>query len=43
MKDYEQSGRPKEAITSKNVELVHSLIMYDRRGSLGDIARQISK
>ena len=31
MEDYEQSRRPKGAITDKNVELVHSLIMCDRR------------
>ena len=38
---YEWSGRPKEATTDENVELVHSLIMCDRRRSLRDIARQI--
>ena len=40
MEDYDQSGNPKEATTNKNVELVHSLILCDRR-SLRDIARQI--
>ena len=40
MEDYEQSVHPKEATTDENVELVHSLIMYDRK-SLRDIARQI--
>ena len=29
--DYERSGRSKEATTDENVELVHSLIMYDRK------------
>ena len=41
MEDYERYGRPKEAITDENVELVHSLSMCDRRRSLRDIARQI--
>ena len=40
MEDYERSGRPKEATTDENVELVHNLIMCDRR-SLRDLARQI--
>ena len=42
MEDYERSGRPKpfEATTDENVELVHSLIMCDRRRSLRDIPRQ---
>ena len=39
--DYEWSGYPKEATTDKNVELVHSLIMCNRRRSLCDTARQI--
>ena len=30
MEDYERSGRPKEATTDENVELVHSLIMCDK-------------
>ena len=34
-----KSGLPKEATTDKNVELVHSLIMCDRRRSLHDIVR----
>ena len=41
MDDYEGCGCPKEATTDKEVELVHSLIMCDRRRSLHDIARQI--
>ena len=32
--NYEWSGHPKEATTHENVELVHSLIMWDRRRSL---------
>ena len=40
MEDYERSGRPKEATTDENVELVYSLIMCDRRRSLRDIARK---
>ena len=40
MEDYKRFGHPKEATTDENVELVHSLILCDRR-SLNDIARQI--
>ena len=39
MEDYE--WHPKEATTDETVELVHSLIMFDRRRSLHDIAGQI--
>ena len=38
---YEPSRRYKEATTDEKIELVHSLIMCDRRRSLHDIARQI--
>ena len=41
MEDYEWSGRPKEATTDENDELVHSVIMCDRRRSLCDKAGQI--
>ena len=41
MEDYEWSGCSREAITDENVELVCGLIMYDRRISLRDIAKQI--
>ena len=41
VKDYERSGRHKEAATDENVELVYSLIMCDRRRSLHDNATQI--
>ena len=39
MEDYKWSGRPKEATTDGNIELVHSLIMWDRSRSQDDIAR----
>ena len=41
VEDYERSGRPEEATIDEDVELVHSLIICDRRRSLCDIARQI--
>ena len=41
VEDYEQSWRPKGATSDENIELVHRVIMYDRRRSLRDIARQI--
>ena len=34
-----EDGRPKETTADENVELVHSLIMWNRTGSLPDIAR----
>ena len=40
VEDYERSGRPKEPTTDEHIELVHSLIMCDRRKSLCDTARQ---
>ena len=42
MKEYEQSCRPTEATTDQNIELVHNLIMWERR-SLRAVARQIGK
>ena len=39
MEDYERSGHPKEATMDENNDLMHSLIMCDRR-SLHDIAGQ---
>ena len=39
MEDYELGAQ--EAATDENVELVHSLIMCDRKRNLPDIARQI--
>ena len=41
MEDYEQSWCPKGATSDENIELVHRVIVYDRRRSLHDIARQI--
>ena len=40
MEDYEQFGRSKEASAVKNVEVVLSLIMCDKRRSMLDISRQ---
>ena len=37
--DYKRSGRPKEVTTDENIELVHNLIMSDRRRILLGIAR----
>ena len=34
-------GHPKEATTDENVEIVHSLVMCDRRRNLRDIARKV--
>ena len=42
LENYERSRRCKEAPTDENVQLVHSLIVCDRRRSLCDIDRQIS-
>ena len=39
--DDEWSGRPNEAITDENVEIVHSLVMNDRRRNLRDIASEV--
>ena len=36
-----QSGYPKEATTDENVEIVHSLVMCDRRRNLQDIASKV--
>ena len=40
MGDYEWSVHSNEATTDENVELMHSLIICDRRRSLYDIAKQ---
>ena len=40
MEDYERSSRSKVATTNINVELVHNLIMCEKR-SLHDIVKQI--
>ena len=39
----ERSGRPKEATTDANVEIVHSLVICDRRRNLRDIASETGK
>ena len=36
--DNERSGRPKDATTDENVEIVHSLVMCDRKRNARDIA-----
>ena len=41
IEDDERSGRPKEATTDENVEIVHSLVMCDRRRNLRDIASEV--
>ena len=41
MEDYEWSRHPIVATIYENIELVCTGIMYDRRRSLHDIARQI--
>ena len=42
LKMMKRSGRPKEATTDENVEIVHSLVMCDRRRKLRDIASEVS-
>ena len=37
----ERSGRPREATSDKNVEIVHSLAMSVRRRNLRDIASEV--
>ena len=34
IEDDERSGRPKDATTDENVEIVHNLVMGDRRRDL---------
>ena len=41
IEDDEKSGYPKEATTDENVEIVHSLVMCDRRRNLQDIASEV--
>ena len=41
LKDDERSGHPKEATTDENIEIVHSLVMCDRRQNLRDIASKV--
>ena len=40
IKDDERSGRPKDATTDENVEIVHNLVMCDRRRDLQSIANE---
>ena len=37
----ERSGRPKEVTTDENVEIVHRLVMCDRRRIQRDIASEV--
>ena len=41
IEDDERSGRPKDATTDENVEIVHNLVMCDRRGELQSIASEV--
>ena len=38
IQDDERSGRPKDAFTDENIEIVHNLVMCDRRRDLRRIA-----
>ena len=40
--DDERSGCPKDATTDENVEIVHNLVMCDRRRDLISIASEVS-
>ena len=39
--DDERSGHPKDATTDENVEIVHNLVMCDRRRDLRSIASEV--
>ena len=41
IEDDERSGRPREATTDEKVEIMHNLVMYDRRQNLRDIASEV--
>ena len=41
IEDDERSGRPKDAITDENIEIVHNLVMCDRRRDLQRIASEV--
>ena len=41
IEDDERSGRPKDATTDENLEIVHSLVMCDRRRDLRSIASEV--
>ena len=36
-----KSGRPKDATTDENVEIVHNLVMCDRRRDMRSIASEV--
>ena len=42
IEDDERSGHPKVATTDENIDIVHSLVMCDRRLNLRDIASKMS-
>ena len=39
--DDQRSGRPKDASTDENVEIIHNLVMCDRRRDLQSIASEV--
>ena len=41
IEDDERSGRPKDATTDENVEIVHNLVMCDWRPDLRSIASEV--
>ena len=41
IEDDARSGRPKDATTDENVEIIHNLVMCDRRRDLGSIASEV--
>ena len=41
IEDDERSGRPKDATTDENVEVVHNLVMCDKRRDLRSIASEV--
>ena len=41
IEDDARSGRPKDATTDENVEIVHNLVMCDRRRDLRSIASEV--
>ena len=41
IEDDEKSGRPKDATTDENVEIVDNLVMCDRRRDLRGIASEV--
>ena len=41
IEDDARSGRPKDATTDEDVEIVHNLVMCDRRRDVQSIASQV--